>query len=665
MTTSLTLFLALVAATPPRQDTLALRHAIMVAEDSRPTGALGVEPLLQGIRSSDGVTQRLAVRALGRLERADLAESIAPLISHPDPGVRAEAVNALGQSLTRSDPGKWRKRLEARIGVERDPHVRGAIFRTLGRLALGPGEDPSRVEGVLLAATYESGGDAPEAVLAGATHGLAAFYGRTASHRSPSDGAVDRLSQLTRPGHPVLVRRQALAALANGRSVSTATLRTTIRDTDWQVRRVAVSAAAQAVPEREAIIQAGWNDPHPAVRLEALRSSVRPAVCDRLIEAAGDRVRIVALQAVDLLPHCGSAAVPTLSALARPPSNAREWHLSAHALVSLARISGPAADSTIDEFADSPIWQNRMYAAQAAAETGNLVALEDLATDRNPNVREAALTGLGRHVGHQADARYIAALGASDYQLVMTAARLLDSTPDPSGTIPALLGALERITREERETSRDPRMAILNTLATLAGPAQTSTLRSYLSDFDPAIAQRAAELVTKWTRRETTPTPRRPPPASVPTWAELTSLQDAEVALEMSDGSRVVIALYPFESPTNTARLVRMVREGRFDGLTFHRVAPNFVVQGGSPNANEYSGDGPYSRDELTFRSHLRGTVGISTRGRDTGDGQIFINLVDNIRLDHNYTIIGEVVEGMDHVDAFLEGAMITRAVVR
>jgi cyclophilin family peptidyl-prolyl cis-trans isomerase len=280
-------------------------------------------------------------------------------------------------------------------------------------------------------------------------------------------------------------------------------------------------------------------------------------------------------------------------------------------------------------------------------------------------VREAALTGLGRQVGHQADSRYVDALGESDYQLVMTAARLLDSTPDPDGAIPGLLGTLERITMEERETSRDPRMAILNTLATLAGPAQASTLRGYLGDFDPAIAQRAAELITGWTDLEVTPNPRRLPPTQVPTWRELTRLQDTRVVLEMSDGGRVVIALYPFDSPTNTARFVRMVRDGQFDGLTFHRVAPNFVVQGGSPNSNEYSGDGPYSRDELTLRSHLRGTVGISTRGRDTGDGQIFINLVDNIRLDHDYTIIGEIVEGMDLVDAFLEGATIARAVIR
>ncbi|MEE2847265.1 MAG: peptidylprolyl isomerase, partial [Gemmatimonadota bacterium] len=75
-------------------------------------------------------------------------------------------------------------------------------------------------------------------------------------------------------------------------------------------------------------------------------------------------------------------------------------------------------------------------------------------------------------------------------------------------------------------------------------------------------------------------------------------------------------------------------------------------------------GDGPYSRDEIDVLPHWRGTVGLSTRGHDTGDAQIFINLSDNVRLDHDYTVYGIVVRGMDLVDALLEGDVIARAEV-
>lgn len=108
-----------------------------------------------------------------------------------------------------------------------------------------------------------------------------------------------------------------------------------------------------------------------------------------------------------------------------------------------------------------------------------------------------------------------------------------------------------------------------------------------------------------------------------------------------------------------------MAREGTLDGLTFHRVVPNFVIQGGSPRANEYAGHGAYTRDEVGLRPQWRGTVGVSTRGRDTGDGQIYVNLADNVRLDHDYTLLGEVVSGMDVVDAVLEGDVIARVEVR
>ena len=83
------------------------------------------------------------------------------------------------------------------------------------------------------------------------------------------------------------------------------------------------------------------------------------------------------------------------------------------------------------------------------------------------------------------------------------------------------------------------------------------------------------------------------------------------------------------------------MKAGYYNGLTFHRVVPNFVIQGGSPGANEYAGDGLYMRDEIGTASHVRGTVGFSTRGRDTGDAQFFINLVDNPRLDFEYTVFG------------------------
>jgi len=119
------------------------------------------------------------------------------------------------------------------------------------------------------------------------------------------------------------------------------------------------------------------------------------------------------------------------------------------------------------------------------------------------------------------------------------------------------------------------------------------------------------------------------------------------------------IALDVDAAPLTAIRIARRAGEGYYDGLTFHRIAPNFVIQGGSPGANEFSGESLYMRDEPGL--HYRTTVGVSTRGRDTGDAQIFVNLIDSPRLDHIYTVFGTVVAGMDVVDSILEGDVIER----
>jgi peptidyl-prolyl cis-trans isomerase B (cyclophilin B) len=119
------------------------------------------------------------------------------------------------------------------------------------------------------------------------------------------------------------------------------------------------------------------------------------------------------------------------------------------------------------------------------------------------------------------------------------------------------------------------------------------------------------------------------------------------------------LALIAFEAPTTVLEFARLAERGYYNGLTFHRVAPNFVIQGGSPGANEYVGAPDHMRDEVGLWPHVRGAVGISTRGRDTGDAQIFVDLLDSPMLDHRYTVFAQVLTGMDVVDQILEGDVI------
>ncbi|MBL4683926.1 MAG: peptidylprolyl isomerase [Nannocystaceae bacterium] len=107
-------------------------------------------------------------------------------------------------------------------------------------------------------------------------------------------------------------------------------------------------------------------------------------------------------------------------------------------------------------------------------------------------------------------------------------------------------------------------------------------------------------------------------------------------------------------APIAQANLAALAETGYFDGLTFHRVVPAFVVQGGDPRGDGYGGPGHVLPCEWSNLRYERGTVGIALAGKDTGGSQIFISHGAPHHLDARYPIIGRVVEGLDVVDRLL-----------
>jgi cyclophilin family peptidyl-prolyl cis-trans isomerase len=376
----------------------------------------------------------------------------------------------------------------------------------------------------------------------------------------------------------------------------------------------------------------------------------------------------VALLAIDLLgggcpvaENVGAVLAAVADRIGRSDALSRTWHRPAHAIVSLARLDRAQAAKRLPAFVEHPVWQVRMYAARAATTLEDEATLRRLAFDTYDNVRDAAISGLSRVAGHQADDVYLAALERPDYQLVMTAARALGGTRDGERAVTAMLKALARLTAQDRDTSRDPRVALLERLRELGSAASADALVPYIGDFDPRIARLAADTLTAWTNQPYEPktTVMRSSPS--PTLQDLNDISGVSARVTIRGLGSFEMRLLSDDAPAAAARIVRLARAGYYNGLTFHRIVPNFVVQGGSPGANEYMGDGAYMRDEVGLISNLRGSVGVSTRGRDTGDAQIYVNLVDNIRLDHDFTIVAEVTGGMETVDALLEGDIIER----
>jgi cyclophilin family peptidyl-prolyl cis-trans isomerase/HEAT repeat protein len=494
--------------------------------------------------------------------------------------------------------------------------------------------------------------------------------------------AVRRLRSVAReaaagPGS----RRHALGALVISQAADDTTLGIASRAADPELRRLALTGVRRLPGSWQAhpTLARGLRDLDAAVRLEALRALAGAAGtngCSRLARATTDPSPSVALVAIDLLAACGddSSSVRSLqSFVASPQSPAvqpssrpatQSWHREAHALVALARAAPSRAAPLIPEMAVHPVWQARMYAARAAAAVKDTTTLTLLAEDLSPNVQEAAISGLKEVVQHGGDPIYRRALAAADYQLVLSAAAALTGTPDREAAATALLAALDRLSQANAETSRDPRVAILVRLRETGSPALAARLMPYLEDFDPAVADSAAAILSAWTGTLRQPKPR-PAPIAIVSRGEVETLRGARLRFIMQTGREFEVELLVDDAPVTVARIVRLARTRYYDGLTFHRVAPNFVLQGGSPGANEYSGVPAFMRDELTTTTHARGTLGVSTRGRDTGDGQIFINLRDNPRLDYDYTVWGRVVSGLETIDTILEGDVVRRVEIR
>lgn len=657
------------------------RSDIVRAEDARGRGPEGIGPLLAGLRSEP--LRPLAIRGIGRLERPSLIGEIAPFFRTPSlRAITAEAIAQATQGLT-AEPIAIRRLLVDSVfrllsdasRRDTDAETRGAIARSIGRLPYDVPEQARAAESALrtLAPLDVQRRDGYPAI-EGVAHGLYTLARARRTLGPLSQESVDWLRGAASFGLNVReaapVRRAAWLALTATGGVDRRDIAATIsEDQDPQVRRLAVAAlpnVQDSTFRREQLARVA-RDKDTMVRLEWVRVFRLLAAaqgCGPLLLAVEDPVPHVQLAAIDALGGpCQErdTVIATLrriiergpASATRHPTTGVFWHARAHALAALAR-----ADTTRSEFlrrdSKHPVWQVRMYVARGAATIRDSTILTALAFDSIGSVREVAIQGLSATVGHLADLVYVRALNSPDYHVALAASRALKGAPVRDSVLPAVLDALDRITREQRQTSRDPRMELLARVREMGNAQSASRLRSLLTDVDPGVATEAAAVMNHLTAsRQFVADPSRPAISTdVPNGT-------VRVQVQMSGaGGRgsFDVALDADRAPMTVARIRELIGKKYYDGLTFHRVVPNFVLQGGSPGMNEYVGDGPFMRDELSLAHHDRYTLGISTRGRDTGDAQWFINLVDNYRLDHEYTVVGRVIRGFDVVDRILEG---------
>jgi cyclophilin family peptidyl-prolyl cis-trans isomerase len=155
---------------------------------------------------------------------------------------------------------------------------------------------------------------------------------------------------------------------------------------------------------------------------------------------------------------------------------------------------------------------------------------------------------------------------------------------------------------------------------------------------------------------------------SKPTGDELTTLAAeaagarARISTEKGD---IVFTFYPEDAPQHSAAFIKLARAGYYDGLTFHRVEPGFVIQGGCPDGNGTGGPGYQLDAEFNENKHIQGTVAMARSSNPNSAGsQFYICLDDAPFLNRQYTVFGHVVEGQSVVDAIRKGDVMTKVTI-
>ncbi|MCY3842881.1 MAG: peptidylprolyl isomerase, partial [Acidobacteria bacterium] len=412
-----------------------------------------------------------------------------------------------------------------------------------------------------------------------------------------------------------------------------------------------------------------------AVRaLGAIDDPAAAAELDRFVRIR-DLDRMLRLEAVEALArHRSEASVPVFIELMT-----HSWApLRAASLRALAATDPEAFLRMLSGLGADADWRVRRAVAGAMrdvdpeAAAGRLAAMLDDADERVvPGVLEA-LAAVG---APGVEAALTAHLAASDVVVRATAARVIGELQGRlrggfRGELRPPAGA-EALAEAYRaglgDASYLARAAALRALAAYGLPAARETLEAALDDPDWAVRVVAAELLADLApgdgdyARAIRPAPGAGTDYSAP---DLVAPSVSPRIYVETDRGTIEIELAVLDAPLTADNFMRLARRGFFDELSFQRVVPNYVVQGGDPRHDNEGGPGYTLRDELNALPYLRGTVGMALDWPDTGGSQFFITHSPQPHLDGRYTAFGRVVAGMEVVDALLPGDRIRRILV-
>jgi cyclophilin family peptidyl-prolyl cis-trans isomerase/HEAT repeat protein len=687
----------------PRPDDAPLRIRIAQAEARR---AGGVAELVDLALRGAGGERLLALRALGRIGVTGGPQPVATLLTalgDGDPAVVGAAASAIGvaASLDDGDLGATDALLAAlprggapvveALGRAGSAVAQPALVALLGDARLGVHAAHALARhGRRRIELAESARDALVPITASADPEVryAAVYALAREFRAPPGGAsaggASGAAQASAvpPSPPPLVaalvarladqvgevRAQAIAGLGRRKAIAAARaagarLDNLLLDRDWRVAVEAVRALGDTDEGRDAIAAAivrrfGELEREPTAAHVIMEGA-------RAIAGAAQRPVV-------------AAAIGSLAANARSqaalPALTRGW-IECLATSAAVRARADAELTAVEQCPLTDHLRLPLVAQLISADIGSLAArraaLAKLLGHRDPRVRAAGLGALpalwkaGDATDHRsAISTLVAALAAPDPIAASAAV-------DAATAIYEVIGAadhslLDAAVVARAQAERDPELgaAVLELIGKRTLVDGVAACRAALEG-DPVRAKAGTACLKALgeTPPELPPVVASAPPVDVS--AVVGKRLRWRVATSRGD---VVIRLHPDVAPWAVATIVALTRKGFYDGIEFHRVVPNFVVQGGDPTESGSGGPGfaiPAEPGALADGpGYLIGGVGIADAGRDSGGSQWFIMHSRAAHLDGRYTWIGTVESGQKSADALLVGDQVVRATI-
>lgn len=611
--------------------------AIGALEDARVFEEDGLGRLLA---HSSPVVRRRAVLACGRIGDPRSRASVTALLADADPGIVAEAAFALG--LLGDGAAVADLSQTAREG---DPAVREQALLALGRLggdeafataieALATDRPPEVRRAAALALARATSKPAREALLVALGDEDAELRWRAALAlgRSGFTSGSDRIVALKGDGHP-LVRVFGTRLLRGGGDATLGALLELARDDSEQVVVEAVRGlAAVGTPGATRGLLVLSRDERPHVRMEATQG-LASIDLDALQFPRDERILAKAAVILSLRDESLQVRAAGIEAYGKV--------FGVHAL---RRLPGLLQD-------EQPLLRASAYRALAHVEKPDIFGLLQAGLKSGgARVGEAVVEAARTINLPPARSLLISALTSSDLAVLTSAADVLGARKEASALEP-LLSSLARATGTELAEAR---AAMVRALGALGGDQANEAIRAALGDPDAMVRLEArrtlvlggvedGELPPAWKLERVVPAPETP-------GVEVEKSPSRPLVRIVTRRGAIDLELFPAEAPLHVAGFLKRVERGFYDGLAFHRVVPNWVVQGGDPRGDGWGGGGIILRDQVTRRPYERGSVGIPTSGKDTGGCQIFITLVPAPRLVGAYTQIGRVVKGMEVV---------------